>query len=55
MKATDFKITPSQIEENINDKTKWIILNSPSNPTGASYTSSELEKIAEVLKNIQKY
>ena len=48
--TTDFKITPSQIEENINDKTKWIILNSPSNPTGASYSSSELEKIADVLK-----
>ncbi len=52
--TTDFKITPSQIEENINDKTKWIILNSPSNPTGASYSSSELEKIADVLKKYPK-
>lgn len=52
--ATDFKITPSQIEENINDKTKWIILNSPSNPTGASYTSGELEKIADILRKYPK-
>ena len=52
--TTDFKITPSQIEENINDKTKWIILNSPSNPTGASYSSSELEKIVDVLKKYPK-
>jgi aspartate aminotransferase len=52
--TTDFKITPSQIEENINDKTKWIILNSPSNPTGASYSSGELEKIADVLKKYPK-
>ena len=52
--ATDFKITPSQIEENINDKTKCIILNSPSNPTGASYTSGELEKIADILRKYPK-
>ena len=32
----DFKITPAQLEKNITSKTKWLMLNSPSNPTGAS-------------------
>ncbi|MBZ4686604.1 MAG: aspartate aminotransferase [Clostridia bacterium] len=46
--STDFKITPEQFEEAITDKTKILILNSPSNPTGAVYTKDELQAIAEV-------
>tara|TARA_B100000427_G_scaffold326811_1_gene336173 strand:+ start:317 stop:1522 length:1206 start_codon:yes stop_codon:yes gene_type:complete len=45
----DFKITPDQLEKNITDKTKWLMLNSPSNPTGSTYTFSELKEIASVL------
>jgi len=44
----DFKITPKKIEENITDKTKAIIINSPSNPTGMVYTEEELKNIADV-------
>ena len=36
----NFKLTPSKLKKAISKKTKWIILNSPSNPTGASYTKS---------------
>ncbi len=46
----DFKVTPEQIEKSINDKTKWIILNSPSNPTGSVYSEEELRKIGKVLE-----
>ena len=46
----DFKVTPEQIEKNINNKTKWIILNSPSNPTGSVYTEEELRGIGKVLE-----
>ncbi len=48
--ANDFKINPKQIEKNITSKTKWIILNSPSNPTGSVYTKQELLEIGAVLK-----
>ena len=48
---TGFKITPKQIAENITEKTKAIIINSPSNPTGAAYTLEELKGIAEVIEN----
>lgn len=47
--AASFKITPLQLEQAITDKTKLLILNSPSNPTGMVYTSSELSALAEVL------
>ncbi|MDG1153449.1 MAG: pyridoxal phosphate-dependent aminotransferase [Alphaproteobacteria bacterium] len=47
---SNFKITPKQLEESITDKTKWLILNSPSNPTGAGYTEEELKSLGEVLK-----
>jgi len=47
---TAFKITPEQLKEAITDKTKMLIITSPSNPTGAVYTKEELEAIAEVLK-----
>ncbi len=45
----DFKITPTQLAAAITAKTRLLILNSPSNPTGASYTRSELQALGEVL------
>ena len=45
-----FKINPVELEKLIKPKTKWIILNSPSNPTGACYTEKDIRDIAEVLK-----
>ncbi len=47
---TDFKITPQMIKENITRRTKAIIFNSPSNPTGAGYTRKEMEAIGEILE-----
>ena len=44
-----FKITADQLEKNITDKTKWLMLNSPSNPTGSLYSEQELKDLAEVL------
>ena len=44
-----FKLRPEDLEAAITPKTKWIILNSPSNPTGAVYTAGELKALAEVL------
>ena len=48
--SSDFKILPDQIEKNITKNTKWIILNSPSNPTGSVYSEQELKDIGNVLK-----
>ena len=48
--SSDFKILPDQIEKNITKNTKWIILNSPSNPTGSVYSEQELKDIGDVLK-----
>jgi aspartate aminotransferase len=45
----NFKLTPEVLEKSITAKTKWLILNSPSNPTGACYDESELKALAEVL------
>ena len=45
----DFKITPEQLEQHITDKTKWLMLNSPSNPTGALYSFNELKALSKVL------
>ena len=45
-----FKITSVELEKSITHKTKWIIINSPSNPTGSGYTQKELEALGEVLK-----
>ncbi len=45
---SQFKITAKQLSENVTDKTKILILNSPSNPTGMVYTKQELEAIAQV-------
>jgi aspartate aminotransferase len=44
-----FKITPAQLEAAITPRTKWLILNSPSNPTGAAYTAADLRGLADVL------
>jgi aspartate aminotransferase len=46
---TGFKLTPDQLESVITDKTKWLIFNSPSNPTGAGYTWDELKALTDVL------
>lgn len=45
----NFKITADQLEAAITPKTKWFIFNSPSNPTGAGYTRSELKALTDVL------
>ena len=47
--SQNFKITADQLEKNITDKTKWLMLNSPSNPTGSLYSKYELKQLAEVL------
>jgi aspartate aminotransferase len=44
-----FKLRPEALEAAITPKTKWLILNSPSNPTGAAYTERELRALADVL------
>ena len=44
----DFKITPEDLKKAITPKTKALIINSPSNPTGSAYTKKDLEKIAEI-------
>ena len=46
----DFKINPLELDKIISEKTKWIILNSPSNPSGSCYTKQELTNIADVLR-----
>lgn len=45
-----YKITPEQLEKAITPKTRMLVINSPSNPTGAVYTLEELKALAEVLK-----
>jgi aspartate aminotransferase len=45
----NFKLQPEPLERAITKKTKWIILNSPSNPTGAAYTRDEMKAITDVL------
>jgi aspartate aminotransferase len=44
-----FKLTPEALDAAITPKTKWLVLNSPSNPTGAAYSRAELEALGEVL------
>ena len=46
---TGFKMRPEDLEAAITPKTKWLILNSPSNPSGAAYTKAELRGLADVL------
>ena len=44
-----FKLTPQKLKKAISKKTKWLILNSPSNPTGAGYTKNEIKNLSKVL------
>ncbi|MDF7774208.1 pyridoxal phosphate-dependent aminotransferase [Sphingomonas sp. AOB5] len=46
----NYKITPAQLEAAITPRTKWLILNSPSNPTGAAYSAAELKALGEVIE-----
>jgi aspartate aminotransferase len=46
--ATEFKITPAQLEASITPKTRLFILNSPSNPTGTTYTAAELKTLGDI-------
>ena len=48
--STHFKITPAQLEAAMTDKTKAILINSPSNPTGSVYTPEELQALAKVIE-----
>ncbi len=48
--ARGFKLSPEALEEAITPKTKWLIFNSPSNPTGAAYTHDEIKALTDVLK-----
>ena len=48
--ADGFKLKPEVLEAAITPRTRWLILNSPSNPTGAAYTRAELESLAGVLR-----
>ena len=45
-----FKINPTELEKYITKKTKWIILNSPSNPTGACYSEKDIKEIGNILE-----
>ncbi len=47
--AQNYKITPEQLDAAITPNTRWLILNSPSNPTGAAYNAVELEALGQVL------
>lgn len=47
--ANGFKLTPAQLEAAITPRTRWLLINSPSNPTGASYAAAEYRAIADVL------
>lgn len=47
--AAGFKLTPQQLDEAITPRTKWLMLNSPANPSGAVYSARELAALAEVL------
>src|SRR5665213_2089904 len=46
---TGFKLNPADLEAAITPRTKWLLLNSPSNPSGAAYTRAELRALADVL------
>lgn len=47
--ANNFKITAKDLENAITDKTKWVIINSPSNPTGGAYSFDEMKSLTDVL------
>ncbi len=48
--AGGFRITPDQLEAAITQRTRWLLLNSPGNPTGATYSSADLAALGEVLR-----
>ena len=50
----EFKITPDQLKKAIGKKTKWLIINSPSNPTGSCYTKKEIEELSKILIDKKK-
>ena len=49
-----FKLTPEQLEAAITSKTRWLILNSPNNPSGAVYSGDQLRTLAEVLQPYER-
>lgn len=49
-RESSYKLTPEQLQKEITEKTKMVLLNSPSNPTGVEYTKDELTALAAVLK-----
>lgn len=49
--STGFKLTPEALEAALTQQTKWLMLNSPSNPTGAAYTAEELRALADILRD----
>jgi len=51
---SNFKLTPEQLEAAITPKTRWLMLNSPNNPSGAVYTAEELRALAEVLSRHER-
>lgn len=50
LEENSFKLKAKDLEAAITDKTKWLILNSPSNPTGCAYSRAEMQEITDVLK-----
>ncbi len=50
----NFKLTPEKLKKTISKKTKWIILNSPSNPTGSAYTKNEIIELSKILSKYKK-
>ncbi|MFJ7794077.1 aminotransferase class I/II-fold pyridoxal phosphate-dependent enzyme [Pseudomonas sp. NPDC096950] len=48
--AQGCKLTPQQLEQSIGERTRWLILNGPGNPSGAVYSTAELQALAEVLR-----
>jgi len=50
----NFKLTPEKLKKSISKKTKWLILNSPSNPTGVGYTKKEIEGLSKILIKYKK-
>ena len=52
--ADQFKLTPKKLSKAISKKTKWVIINSPSNPTGSAYTKKEIEALSKILLKHKK-
>jgi len=46
-----FKLTAGQLDRAVTDRTKWLVLNSPSNPTGSAYSAADLRALADILLN----